>query len=65
MHRAELDGTPEVTEWADTLEKIIVDTVEGGQMTKDLSRLISPETPWLTTEQFLEVLDEGVKAKMA
>jgi len=64
MHRAELDGTPEVTAWAESLEKVIVDTVEGGQMTKDLSRLISPETPWLTTEQFLEVLDEGVKAHL-
>ncbi|MCL2803258.1 MAG: NADP-dependent isocitrate dehydrogenase [Micrococcales bacterium] len=65
MHRGELDGTPEVVGFCNNLEQVIINTVEGGQMTKDLSRLISPDTPWLTTEEFLEVLDEGVKAHLA
>ncbi|UGY93222.1 NADP-dependent isocitrate dehydrogenase [Streptomyces gobiensis] len=64
-HRGKLDGTPEVTTFAETLEQVCVDTVEGGQMTKDLARLIGPETPWLTTEEFLDALDEGLKKKMA
>ncbi|MET9291215.1 NADP-dependent isocitrate dehydrogenase [Streptomyces sp. NPDC003077] len=64
-HRGKLDGTPEVTAFAQTLEQVCVETVEGGQMTKDLALLISKDQPWLTTEQFLDALDENLKKKMA
>ncbi|MFC8917433.1 NADP-dependent isocitrate dehydrogenase [Streptomyces sp. NPDC047821] len=63
-HRGELDGTPEVVGFARALEEVCVETVEGGQMTEDLARLISPEHPWLTTEQFLDVLDTGLQKRM-
>ena len=49
-HRADLDNTPEVKHFAETLEKVIISTVEGGQMTKDLAMLIGPDQPWLDTE---------------
>ncbi|RSO21855.1 NADP-dependent isocitrate dehydrogenase [Streptomyces sp. WAC 06725] len=64
-HRGELDGTPEVTRFARMLERVCVETVEGGQMTKDLALLISRNQPYLTTEQFLDALDVGVQKKMA
>ena len=64
-HRGVLDGTPEVTAFADTLEAVCVDTVESGQMTKDLAILIGKDQPWLTTEQFLAALDERLQAKMS
>src|SRR3546814_15733191 len=50
-HRGKLDGTPEVTKFADDLEKICVATVESGKMTKDLALLIGPDQNWLTTEE--------------
>lgn len=59
-HRADLDGTPEVRRFAETLEKVIVSTVEGGQMTKDLAMLIGPDQPWLDTEGFMNALDENL-----
>ena len=52
-HRGTLDGTPEVTVFADTLEEVCVEAVEAGQMTKDLAILIAKDQPWLTTEEFL------------
>ncbi|MBA0054253.1 NADP-dependent isocitrate dehydrogenase [Streptomyces sp. AJS327] len=55
-HRAELDGTPDVGEFAHTLERVCVETVEGGRMTRDLALLVGPDTPYLTTEQFLDAL---------
>ncbi len=64
-YRGEFDGTPDVVRFADALEKICVETVESGKMTKDLAVLISKEQAWLTTEQFLDALDAGLKAKMA
>ena len=64
-HRGTLDGTPEVTAFADTLEEVCVEAVEAGQMTKDLAILISKDQPWLTTEEFLGALDERLQAKMA
>ncbi|AVZ74862.1 isocitrate dehydrogenase (NADP(+)) [Streptomyces lunaelactis] len=64
-HRGKLDNTPEVTRFAETLEQVCVETVEGGQMTKDLALLISKDAPWLTTEQFLDVLDANLQKKMA
>ena len=60
QHRGKLDNTPEVTRFAQTLEKVCVDTVEGGQMTKDLALLVGGETPWLTTEEFLTALADGL-----
>ncbi|MEV6399753.1 NADP-dependent isocitrate dehydrogenase [Streptomyces sp. NPDC051907] len=62
-HRGKLDGTPEVVAFAETLEKVCVETVEGGQMTKDLALLISRDQPWMTTEQFLEALDANLRRK--
>ena len=64
-HRGELDGTPEVTEFAHTLEKVCVDTVEGGQMTKDLALLIGEDTEWLTTEDFLAAIDANLQKALA
>ncbi len=64
-HRGVLDGTPGVTAFADTLEAVCVDTVESGEMTKDLAILIGKDQPWLTTEQFLAALDERLQAKMS
>ena len=63
-YRAKIDGTPEVGEFAQKLEEVCVETVEGGQMTKDLALLIGPEQPWLTTNQFLEALDSNMQKKM-
>jgi len=63
--RGQLDGTPEVEAFAATLEQVCIETVEGGQMTKDLALLIGPDQPWLTTEQFLDALDRGLQAKVA
>ncbi len=63
-HRAKLDDTPEVGLFARTLERVCVDTVEAGHMTKDLALLIGPEQGWLTTQQFLDKLDEGLAAVM-
>jgi isocitrate dehydrogenase len=64
-HRGKLDGTPEVTGFAETLERVCVQTVESGKMTKDLALLVGPATPFLTTEEFLAALDEGLRATMA
>ena len=64
-HRGKLDGTPAVSEFANTLEKVIVETVEGGQMTKDLALLISRDAPWLTTDEFMNALDENLARKLA
>ena len=60
-HRGKLDGTPEVIEFAHTLEEVVIATVEGGQMTKDLALLISPQQPWQTSEQFLATLADNLK----
>jgi isocitrate dehydrogenase len=60
-HRGEMDGTPEVTRFAETLERVCVQTVEDGQMTKDLALLIGPDQPWLTTQEFLAAIDESLK----
>ena len=57
-HRAKLDGTPEVEHFAETLEQVIISTVESGRMTKDLAMLIGPDQPWLDTDGFMDALDE-------
>ena len=63
-YRGKLDGTPEVAKFAADLEQVCIDTVEAGAMTKDLAVLIGPEQPWLNTNQFLDKLDQNLKAKM-
>ncbi len=64
-HRGKLDGTPEVTAFAETLERVCVETVESGKMTKDLALLVGKDTPFLTTEEFLAELDENLRVAMA
>lgn len=63
-HRAKLDGNTQLTTFAETLEKVIIDTVESGFMTKDLALLVGPDQQWLTTEGFLEKIDENLQAAM-
>ena len=63
-HRAKLDETPDVANFAATLEDVVIKTVESGQMTKDLALLIGPEQPWLTTEQFLSAVDQNLAARL-
>ncbi len=64
-HRGKLDGTPAVTDFANTLERVCVDTVESGQMTKDLALLIAPDAPWLSTDEFMNALDANLAKKLA
>lgn len=63
-HRAKLDNNAELLKFANTLEKVVVDTVESGQMTKDLALLVGPEQKWLTTEGFLEAIDANLNKAM-
>ena len=60
-----MDETPDVTAFAETLERVCVETVESGAMTKDLAILVGPQQIWMTTNQFLEVLDENLQKAMA
>jgi len=64
-HRGKLDGTPEVTAFAETLERVCVQTVEEGKMTKDLALLVGPDQAFLTTEEFLAAIDENLAAALA
>jgi isocitrate dehydrogenase len=64
-HRGTLDGTPEVSRFAETLEAVCIETVEGGQMTKDLALLISRDAPWLSTDEFMNALDQNLAKKLA
>jgi isocitrate dehydrogenase len=64
-HRAKLDGNADLAKFASTLEKVCVDTVEAGHMTKDLALLVGPDQKWLTTNGFLDKVDENLKAAMA
>ncbi|RME66037.1 MAG: NADP-dependent isocitrate dehydrogenase [Alphaproteobacteria bacterium] len=64
-HRGKLDGTPDVVRFAETLERVCVVTVEGGDMTKDLALLIGPDQKWLTTEQFFDRIVENLEKAMA
>ncbi len=63
-YRGKFDSAPEVQRFAETLERVCVDTVEAGLMTKDLALLISPDQKWLTTRQFLDKLDENLQQAM-
>jgi isocitrate dehydrogenase len=65
IFRGKVDGTPDVQRFAEALEKVCVSTVESGQMTKDLAILITKDQPWLTTEGFLDALDENLQKSMA
>jgi isocitrate dehydrogenase len=65
QHRAKLDGNAELARFATTLEKVCVDTVEAGQMTKDLSLLVGPDQKWLSTTGFLDAVDGNLKRAMA
>ena len=64
-HRGKLDGTPEVTKFAETLERVCIETVESGNMTKDLALLISKDQPYLTTEDFLAAINENLQKAMS
>jgi len=63
-HRAKLDNTPKVAEFAKSLERICIETVESGKMTKDLALLISNDAPWQNTQEFLASIDENLKKAM-
>ncbi|KFB10305.1 NADP-dependent isocitrate dehydrogenase [Nitratireductor basaltis] len=64
-HRAKLDDNAELAKFANTLEKVCIDTVESGFMTKDLALLIGPDQPWLSTTGFLDKIDENLQKAMA
>jgi isocitrate dehydrogenase len=64
-HRAKLDDNARLAKFADTLERIVVSTIEGGQMTKDLAVLVGPDQSWLSTEGFLDAVDANLQKAMA
>ena len=64
-YRGQFDDTPELVKFAQTLERVCIETVESGHMTKDLALLVSPDQGWMTTRQFLDKLDENLKIAMA
>lgn len=64
-HRGKLDNTPAVSEFARTLERVCIQTVEEGKMTKDLALLIGRDQPWQTTQEFLSSIDENLQKAMA
>ena len=64
-HRGKLDNTPEVTRFAETLERVCVETVESGAMTKDLALLVGPDQAWMTTDQFFDTVVHNLEAAMA
>jgi isocitrate dehydrogenase len=64
QHRAKLDNTPDVGKFASTLERVCIETVESGKMTKDLALLISNDAPWLNTQEFLAAIDENLQKAM-
>jgi len=63
-HRAKLDNNAALTNFAESLEKVCIETVESGKMTKDLALLISADAPWLNTQDFLDAINTNLKAKM-
>ena len=64
IYRGKFDNTPDVVKFAETLERVCIETVESGKMTKDLAILIGPDQPWLTTEGFFEAIVENLEAEM-
>jgi isocitrate dehydrogenase len=65
IYRGRFDNTPDVVRFAETLERVCIDTVESGKMTKDLALLIGPDQSWMTTEQFFEAIVENLETEMA
>ncbi|MGZ4530677.1 MAG: NADP-dependent isocitrate dehydrogenase, partial [Mycobacterium sp.] len=65
QHRGKLDGTPEVNEFAQTLEDVVISTVESGKMTKDLAVLIGPDQEWQQSEAFLNSIAENLEKRLA
>jgi isocitrate dehydrogenase len=65
MHRAKLDGTPEVQKFAETLEDVIIKTVEAGHMTKDLAALVGKQQAWQSTDEFMDTIAANLKTRMA
>jgi isocitrate dehydrogenase len=65
QHRAKLDNTPEVAEFAETLEQVIIETVESGKMTKDLALLVSDSQEHQTTDDFMNSLSENLQKKLS
>jgi len=65
IYRGKFDDTPDVVRFAETLERVCVETVESGKMTKDLALLVGPQQAWMTTEQFFEAIVENLEAAMA
>jgi isocitrate dehydrogenase len=63
-HRGKLDGNPQLTKFAETLEKVSIATVEAGDMTKDLALLVGDKQKWLSTQGFLDKVDENLKKAM-
>jgi isocitrate dehydrogenase len=63
--RGRMDGTPQVSEFANTLERVCVQTVESGKMTKDLALLVGPDEPWQSTQEFLASIDENLKSAIS
>ena len=63
-HRAKLDGNEKLSKFAEALEKVVVQTIEEGKMTKDLAVLIGPDQSWLTTEGFLDAVDANLQKAM-
>ena len=64
-HRAKLDANAELARFAETLERVVIETIESGSMTKDLALLVGDEQAWLSTQGFLEKIDENLTAEMA
>src|SRR5690554_1650911 len=64
-HRAKLDDNADLARFASTLEKVVVDTIEEGKMTKDLSLLVGPDQPWLSTMGFLDAIDQNLQKAMS
>ena len=64
IYRGKFDNTPDVVRFAETIERVCIETVESGKMTKDLAILIGPDQPWLTTEGFFEAIVDGLEAEM-
>ncbi len=64
IYRGQFDGTPDVTRFAETLERVCIQTVENGDMTKDLAILIGPDQSWMTTEQFFEAVRSNLETEM-
>ena len=59
-----MDATPDVERFADTLERVCIETVESGKMTKDLALLVGEDQEWLTTQEFLGAIDENLQKEM-